>query len=173
MPAYLARDVLVRVFYALGDGVTPFRWSMAGIGLNALFCWAFVGGPVPGATQLLPGLYCGAAGLVLATVVVNLITCVGLLLALQTKLGGLPLRLWLRDTMLLFGAAVLAGLVAWGVSVTVAWPTGLWGRLLECSFAGGVGVLIYGVVASLAQVPEVKDLTDQLRDRLPRIGARR
>jgi hypothetical protein len=34
-------------------------------------------------------------------------------------------------------------------------------------------VLIYGVVASLAQVPEVKDLTDQLRDRLPRIGARR
>ena len=56
MPAYLARDVLVRVFYALGDGVTPFRWSMAGIGLNALFCWAFVGGPVPGATQLLPGL---------------------------------------------------------------------------------------------------------------------
>jgi putative peptidoglycan lipid II flippase len=82
------------------------------------------------------------------------------------------LRLWLRDTMLLFGAAVLAGLAAWGVSVTVAWPTGLWGRLLECSFAGGVGVLIYGVVASLAQVPEVKDLTDQLRDRLPRIGAR-
>lgn len=173
MPAYLARDVLVRVFYALGDGVTPFRWSMAGIGLNALFCWAFVGGPVPGATQLLPGLYCGAAGLVLATVAVNLITCVGLLLALQTKLGGLPLRLWLRDTMLLFGAAVLAGLVAWGVSVFVAWPTGLWGRLLECSFAGGVGVLTYGVVGSLAKVPEVKDLTDQLRDRLPRIGARR
>ena len=173
MPAYLARDVLVRVFYALGDGVTPFRWSLAGIGLNALFCWAFVGGPVPGATQLLPGLYCGAAGLVLATVAVNLITCVGLLLALQTKLGGLPLRLWLSDTMLLFGAAVLAGLAAWGVSVTVAWPIGLWGRLLECSFAGGVGVLIYGVVASLAQVPEIKDLTDQLRDRLPRIGARR
>ena len=24
MPAYLGRDVLVRVFYALGDGTTPF-----------------------------------------------------------------------------------------------------------------------------------------------------
>ena len=173
MPAYLARDVLVRVFYALGDGVTPFRWSMAGIGLNAVFCWAFVGGPVPGQAQLLPGLYCGAAGLVLATVAVNLITCVGLLLALQTRLGGLPLRLWLRDTMLLLGAAVLAGLASWAVAAAVAWPTGLWGRLLECSFAGGLGVLVYGLVASLAQVPEVKDLTDQLRERLPRIGVRR
>ena len=173
MPAYLARDVLVRVVYALGDGVTPFRWSIAGIGLNAVFCWAFVGGPVPGQAQLLPGLYCGAAGLVLATVAVNLITCVGLLLALQTRLGGLPLRLWLRDTMLLLGAAVLAGLASWAVAAAVAWPTGLWGRLLECSFAGGLGVLVYGLVASLAQVPEVKDLTDQLRERLPRIGVRR
>ncbi|MFN9975726.1 MAG: zinc-binding dehydrogenase, partial [Phycisphaerae bacterium] len=36
MPAYLARDVLVRVFYALGDGVTPFRWSLGGIGLNVV-----------------------------------------------------------------------------------------------------------------------------------------
>jgi putative peptidoglycan lipid II flippase len=36
MPAYLARDVLVRVFYALGDGNTPFGWSVGGIGLNAI-----------------------------------------------------------------------------------------------------------------------------------------
>jgi putative peptidoglycan lipid II flippase len=172
MPAYLARDVLVRVFYALGDGVTPFRWSMAGIGLNAVFCWAFVGGPVPVQGLLLPRLYCGAAGLVLATVAVNLITCVGLLLALQTRLGGLPLRLWLRDTLLLFGAAVLGGLAAWGLAAGVAWPSGLVGRLLECGFAGGVGVLVYGVLASLAQVPEVTDLLAQLRGRLPRLGRR-
>jgi len=173
MPAYLARDVLVRVFYALGDGVTPFRWSLAGIGLNAIFCWAFVGGPVPTGVQLLPNLYCGAAGLVLATVAVNLITCVGLLLALQGRLGGLPLRLWLGDTLLLFGAAVLAGLTAWGIALGVAWPTGLWGRLLECGFAGGVGVLVYGLVASLAGVPEVTAGIAQLRGRLPRFGARR
>ena len=45
MPAYLGRDVLVRVFYALGDGTTPFRLSLAGIGLNVVFDWLLVGGP--------------------------------------------------------------------------------------------------------------------------------
>ena len=172
MPAYLARDVLVRVFYALGDGVTPFRWSLAGIGLNAFFCWAFVGGPVPAGVQLLPGFYCGAAGLVLATVAVNLITCVGLLLALQSRLGGLPLRLWLRDTLMLVGSAVLGGLAAWGLALAVVWPAGLWGRLLECGSAGGVGVLVYCAAATFAGVPEVSTGLAQLRRRLPRLGAR-
>ena len=36
MFVYLGRDVLVRVFYALGDGNTPFRVSMANIFLNTL-----------------------------------------------------------------------------------------------------------------------------------------
>ena len=171
MPAYLARDVLVRVFYALGDGVTPFRWSLGGIGLNALFCWLFVGGPIPGGTLVLPALYCGAAGLVLATVAVNLITCLGLLLALQGRLGGLPLRVWGRDTLLLFGAAVASGLVAWGLATAIAWPTGLGGRLLECSLAGGASLLVYGLVAGAARVPEmdqlIRQLQGQLRARLP------
>jgi hypothetical protein len=78
----------------------------------------------------------------------------------------------LRDTLLLFGAAVLGGLAAWGLAAGVAWPSGLVGRLLECGFAGGVGVLVYGVLASLAQVPEVTDLLAQLRGRLPRLGRR-
>jgi putative peptidoglycan lipid II flippase len=163
MPAYLARDVLVRVFYALGDGVTPFRWSLGGIGLNALFCWLFVGGPIPGGVLVLPSLYCGAAGLVLATVAVNLITCVGLLLALQGRLGGLPLRAWGRDTLLLLGAAVASGLVAWGLAQAIAWPTGLGGRLLECTLAGGASLLVYVLVAGAARVPEMDQLIRQLQ----------
>jgi putative peptidoglycan lipid II flippase len=171
MPAYLARDVLVRVFYALGDGVTPFRWSLGGIGLNALFCWLFVGGPIPGGGLVLPALNCGAAGLVLATVAVNLITCLGLLLALQGRLGGLPLRVWARDTLLLLGAAVASGLVAWGLAQAIAWPTGLGGRLLECSLAGGASLLVYVLAAGAARVPEmdqlIRQLQGQLKARLP------
>ncbi|MFM8276592.1 MAG: murein biosynthesis integral membrane protein MurJ [Cyanobium sp.] len=166
MPAYLARDVLVRVFYALGDGVTPFRWSVGGIGMNALFCWLFVGGPTPWAAVTLPFNF-GAPGLVIATVAVNLITCLGLLLALQGRLGGLPLRTWARDTLLLLAAAVASGLVAWALASLIAWPPHLWGRLLECSIASGASLLVYGAIATAAGVPEVDQLWRQLRARLP------
>ena len=170
MPAYLARDVLVRVFYALGDGVTPFRWSLGGIGLNAVFCWLFVGGPIPGDVLVLPGLYCGASGLVLATVAVNLITCLGLLLALQRRLGGLPLRVWGRDTLLLLVSAVAAGLTAWGMASVIVWPTHLLGRLLECSLASAAALLVYGLIASWGRVPEVDQISRQLRARIPGLG---
>ena len=165
MPAYLARDVLVRVFYALGDGVTPFRWSLAGIGMNALFCWLFVGGPTPWAAQTLPVNF-GASGLVLATVAVNLITCLGLLLALRGRLGGLPLRVWGRDSALLLLAAVVAGLVAWAMAGLVAWPAGLWGRLWQTGLCSGVALLLYGAVAAWSGVPEALDLIRQVRQRL-------
>ena len=171
MPAYLSRDVLVRVFYALGDGATPFRWSMAGIGLNAFFDWFLVGGPIPypdGHWVLqLPALNFGAPGLVLATVSVNVITCLGLLLALRRRLGGLPLRAWARDTSMLLLAATLGALVAWLLAERVAWPAGLGGLLLQCGLGSAMGTAVYGLVASLAGVPEVRELLATLRRRLP------
>ncbi|MEX1317962.1 MAG: murein biosynthesis integral membrane protein MurJ [Synechococcaceae cyanobacterium] len=172
MPAYLARDVLVRVFYALGDGVTPFRWSLAGIGLNAIFCWIFVGGPTPWSPQLLPALYFGAAGLVLATVAVNLITSAGLLLALRRRLGGLPLRAWGQDTLLLLLAALLAAVIAWIVANGVGWPSGLWGRLLQTTLSSGAALLVYAGAAGAAGVPEARHVMALVGRRLPRLRRR-
>jgi putative peptidoglycan lipid II flippase len=51
---YLARDVLVRVFYALGDGQTPFYISLAAIVANAALDWLLVRFGGFGA----PGLVC-------------------------------------------------------------------------------------------------------------------
>jgi putative peptidoglycan lipid II flippase len=166
MPAYLARDVLVRVFYALGDGVTPFRWSLGGIGLNALFCWLFVGGPTPWSSQTLAFNF-GASGLVLATVAVNLLTCLGLLLALQRRLGGLPLRQWARDSALLLLAATASGLVAWALANLITWPANLLGRLIECTLASTAALVVYGLVAAAGRVPEVDQLLRSLRARIP------
>ncbi|QNI71790.1 murein biosynthesis integral membrane protein MurJ [Cyanobium sp. NS01] len=172
MPAYLARDVLVRVFYALGDGVTPFRWSLAGIGLNAIFCWTFVGGPVPGGGQLLPGLYAGAAGLVLATVAVNLITCAALLLALQLRLNGLPLWRWGRDTALLLAAAVAGAAAARALALLVGWPDSLIGRALQVGLSSGLGMLVYASLSHWARVPEAQQVVSQLSRRLAWPGRR-
>ena len=167
MPAYLGRDVLVRVFYALGDGTTPFRFSMAGIGLNAVFDWLLVGGPTPWGLQL-PALNFGAPGLVLATVGVNLLTCLGLLLALQRRLGGLPLAIWVRDSLLLLVAAVLAGGLSFVLSVLIAWPAHLVGLLLQCGICAAAGLLVYGLVASWAGVPEATQITRQFGGQITR-----
>ncbi|MCX5932489.1 MAG: polysaccharide biosynthesis C-terminal domain-containing protein, partial [Cyanobacteria bacterium] len=167
MPAYLGRDVIVRVFYALGDGTTPFRFSLAGIGFNVIFCWLFVGGPTPWGLQL-PAFNFGAAGLVMATVAVNVLTCAGLLLALQRRLGGLPLRVWGRDSLWLLLAALAGGLAAWVLSSLVAWPGGLLGQLLQCALSAGLGLTLYGLIATWAGVPEARDLVLQVRGRLSR-----
>jgi putative peptidoglycan lipid II flippase len=161
MGVYLARDVLVRVFYALGDGYTPFRLSVAGIGLNALLDWLLVGGPTPWGQQL-PALDFGAPGLVLATVGVNAVTCLALLLVLGRRLGGLPLRAWARDSLLLLLAALAAGAGAWALASWLAWPAGLLGLVLQLAVSGLAGTAIYGLLAAAAGVPEARQLLLQL-----------
>ena len=163
MPAYLGRDVLVRVFYALGDGTTPFRLSMAGIGMNVLFDWVLVGGPTPWGPQLPFNL--GAPGLVLATVAINLITCLALLLALQWRLKGLPLRSWALDALRLLLAAVVSGLVAWALSGWVVWPQDLIGRLLQVAICSAVGLLLYVGCGRALGVAEVAEITAPLARR--------
>ena len=168
MPVYLGRDVLVRVFYALGDGTTPFRLSVAGIGLNVIFDWLLVGGPTPWGRQL-PELNFGAPGLVLATVAVNALTCAALLLALQVRLGGLPLRAWMRDSLLLLATAAACGGVAWALASWIAWPHGLVGGLVQTSFSAAAGFLVYGLLATAARVPEAEQWAQQLKAQLRRL----
>jgi putative peptidoglycan lipid II flippase len=157
MPAYLGRDVLVRVFYALGDGNTPFRISIAGIGINAGLDWLLVGSPLPGG-MLLPQLNFQAPGLVLATVGVNVFSCVALLFALRKKLGSLPLGPWTKDSFLLTLAALVGGALAWALATAVAWPPHLIGKLLQVLICGGIGAVSYGLIAGGFGVPEAREL---------------
>jgi len=167
MAAYLARDVLVRVFYALGDGNTPFRLSLAGIGLNAVADWVLVGGPSPWGL-VLPTSNFGAPGLVLATVVVNLFTCVALLLVLQQRLGGLPLLNWARESGVLLLAAVAGGLLAWAAAELVRWPVGWLSLVVRPGLSALLGLAVYGLLAAAAGVPEVRQLLSGLQGRLVR-----
>ena len=156
MPAYLGRDVLVRVFYALGDGNTPFRFSVAGIGLNVMFDWLLVGGPTPWGPQ--SPFNFGAPGLVLATVAINTLTCLALLLVLQRRLQALPLAHWMADAARLAVAALLAGVVSWLLSITVTWPADLIGRMVQVGCSGAVGVLVFGWLGSVLSVPEIEEI---------------
>lgn len=158
MFVYLGRDVLVRVFYALGDGDTPFRVSVVNIFLNALLDFVLVK-PF------------GAPGLVLATVGVNLVSMVVFLVLLDRRLGGFPWLEWSRPFVVLVVSSAIAGLISWLVlrgSETVLGTEGFLIRLLEVCVAGGLGLLAFGGLALLFRVPEMQVLMERLRQKFLR-----
>jgi putative peptidoglycan lipid II flippase len=157
MFVYLGRDVLVRVFYALGDGDTPFRISIINIFLNALFDF-FLVGPF------------GAPGLILATVSVNIISMIMMLFVLNRRLNGLNLRSWIQPILGLAIASAVAGLGSWGVLFgmqSLISKQGFLELLLELCFSGLLGLIVFGAIATRLKVPEFDLFVARLQGRLP------
>ncbi len=158
MFVYLGRDVLVRVFYALGDGDTPFRVSILNIFLNALLDFLLVRS-------------FGAPGLVLATVAVNLISMVLFLWLLHRRLGGLPLMEWTLPVVALTLSSIVSGIAAWFVldlCETFIGTEGLLIQLVDLSIAGAVGLVLFGLIALQLRIPEVEMFSSRLRQRFLR-----
>ncbi len=158
MFVYLARDVLVRVFYALGDGDTPFRISIVNILLNALLDYILVK-PL------------GAPGLVLATVGVNFTSTVALLWLLDRKLHGLPLREWSLPTLGLMAGSFVAGFASWGADwgfQQILNTQGLIVQLVRLCLAGTVGLGVFALFVKQLNLPEVDIFVSRLRQRLGR-----
>jgi putative peptidoglycan lipid II flippase len=157
MFVYLGRDVIVRVFYALGDGGTPFRISLISIVLNALFDWLLI--------KVL-----GAPGLVLATVGVNLISLVVLTWILSRRLGGMPLAEWGGHIVRLTLISFVAGVAAWGCQALLGqwWGSHFWSVLLELCLSASLGMLVFGLLAQWLRIPEVDLLRRRILSRLRR-----
>ena len=155
MFVYLGRDVLVRVFYALGDGGTPFKISVVNIFLNALFDFLF-------------WKPFGAPGLVLATVCVNVISCIALLWSLDRRLNGLPWRSF-TPLLSLAAASIVTGLATWGTSLgfqRLVPATNMVTSILQVVIAGGVGLVVFSLIASQLKLPEFDLFVSRLRHKL-------
>jgi putative peptidoglycan lipid II flippase len=155
MFVYLGRDVLVRVFYALGDGGTPFKISVVNIFLNALF-------------DFLLWKPLGAPGLVLATVCVNVISCIALLWSLDRRLNGLPWRSFI-PLFSLAAASIVTGLATWGTSLgfqRLIPTTNMVTSILQVIIAGGVGLVVFSLIASQLKLPEFDLFVGRLRQKL-------
>jgi len=155
---YLGRDVLVRVFYALEDGDTPFRISVVNIFLNAFLDFLLVR-PF------------GAVGLVLATVGVNLISMTVMLWILNRRLNGLPLRQWSGITLNLTVGSVLAGMIAYGsLYLLEGWlgMDGFFVQLAQLAIAGTLGIGVFLLYASRLQLPELDQFINRVRQRFGR-----
>ncbi|BAU13560.1 integral membrane protein MviN [Leptolyngbya sp. NIES-3755] len=158
MFVYLGRDVLVRVFYALGDGDTPFKISMVNIFLNAFFDFLFYR-PF------------GIVGIVLATVSVNIFSVLALLYFLNRRLNGLPLLEWSYPIVGLTASSILAGTVSWFISNAIANLSGLNGfflALAQTTIAGLIGLAVFALLANQLRLPEVDQFSDRILQRFRR-----
>lgn len=153
MFVYLGRDVLVRVFYGLGDANTPFRISIVNIFINGVLDFLLVK-PF------------GAPGLILATVGVNVISMVAMLWILKKRLHGLPLWQWSTPVVGLAGASAIAGFAAWGTlqGLEHLWGTeGVFILLSQLAIASAAGLLTFILLASQLRLPEFSMFAAQLK----------
>jgi putative peptidoglycan lipid II flippase len=157
MFVYLGRDVLVRVFYALGDGNTPFRISFFNIVLNVVLDFVFIKS-------------FGAPGLVLATVGVNLSSTLMLLYLLDRKIGGLPWVEWSLPILGLTAASVAGGISSFAtLQLTQRFLQGeqtLLTLLFQLSVAGLVGLIVFGAIAAVMKLPEIDSFVVKMRKRI-------
>ncbi len=156
MFVYLGRDVLVRVFYALGDGETPLKISVINIFINALLDYLLIS-------------TFGAPGLVLATVGVNIISMVVFLWLLDRKLEGLPWGEWLIPFSGLIGGTLATGLVCLGVFWACQLVLGTEGflvQLLELGLASFSGLAVFGLVVMKMDLPEVDIFAARIKQKL-------
>lgn len=162
MFVYLGRDVLVRVFYALGDGDTPFKISIVNIFLNGLFDYLLV-------------QRFGAPGIVLATVSVNVLSMIAMIYFLDQRLNGMPLRSWSLTIFGLVIASTIAGGASWAVYHFLSQSfdqlnaiARFWSAVGGLAIASGVGLVIFVAIALQMRIPEINTLTAQIKRRLRR-----
>lgn len=153
---YLARDVLVRVFYALGDGNTPFKVSIINIFLNAFLDFLLVNA-------------FAAPGLVMATIGVNIVSMGIFLWILNRRLHGLPLLQWSKSLLGLILATILASAVSY--SISYSWENyigndNLGLLLLQLSLASLAGFIVFFTAIIPLQIPELAMLTAKVKQKL-------
>ena len=162
MFVYLGRDILVRVFYALGDGDTPFKISIANIFLNGLFDYFLV-------------QRFGAPGIILATVSVNVLSMIAMLYFLDRRLNGMPLKSWSITILGLALASAIAGGASWTIYyflsqsfVNMDSLARFGAELGGLAIASVVGLTIFGAIAMQMRIPEISALTHQIKRRFSR-----
>jgi putative peptidoglycan lipid II flippase len=157
---YLGRDVLVRVFYALGDGETPFKISILNIFINAFLDYYFA-----------RVLYWGTPGLIFATIGVNILSMIMMLWVLNKRLKGLPLGEWGVALLGLIIASIVAGFAGWGVNLGCVhlWGFGnLWLQLVNLSISTLIALLVFGLISIQLKLPELELLLTRLKSKFSR-----
>lgn len=159
LAATLAR-LYSSTFYAFNDTRTPFRYALARIAVSTSLGAAFA---LLGPRALGIDARWGAAGLTIASSIAAWIELMLLHRGIDRRLDG-HTRVPVRDSARLWGAALAAGAVGWGVKLAVA---GQHRWLIGALVLGAYGATYLGATAALG-VHEARALVGRLSRRLRR-----
>jgi putative peptidoglycan lipid II flippase len=156
--AFSIVNILARAFYALGDTTTPMRISIFCLSINVIFAGALVWHFKQG------GL--GIANTLSATTNMAL-----LLYALRKKLKTLELAELLKPLIVLTGAAIIAGAVAW--KLESFWNARIghhrfWLQLGEVFVPIAAASLVYLAISVAFNTGHVRELAGMFRARVQR-----
>lgn len=149
--------LLVRVFYARRDSLTPFYLGLFSVILNIVLAY-----------YLRPNF--GVAGLALAFSIAAIMNFFSLWLCLYFQVGSLDLDKILVSVLKFSGAAIGAGIGVQVLKVAI-WPfinmETFAGVFIQLIVAGGGGVIIYALLCYLFKSPELLSAIAILKRRLP------
>ena len=114
IPFYLYRDLLVRTYYAIENPKLPFQLSFVGIILNVFFDWFLVGAPTINFGNLSPYNF-GVIGIILSSVIVNLIICIFLTTNFNTYGINIPKNILLKKFVLISLACSITSTICYSV----------------------------------------------------------
>jgi putative peptidoglycan lipid II flippase len=153
MFSFLGRDLMIRLFYVLGDGKTPLIMSFLGIASNFALDFLFV-------------QWFGAPGIPLATAGVTTITFVGLAWLFRKKVGPLGWRSGLVGPLAILAlGAGITGVLTWGVYTGLQnfWPIeNFFAVLTKLLIALGVGLVSQALWLWRLDFPEITLFKNQI-----------
>jgi len=155
LPAYLLRDLLVRIYYSIEETSLPFNLSIFAIGLNFLSDWMLIGAPFPNYGNLLPYNF-GVVGLVLSSGIVNFISCIILSIRLKNFIKPLPHIFILRKTSLMFIACVFSIITTHNIIIFYNYSLNEFFMVFMISIGSIIYFSIYFLITKFLKVNKLK-----------------
>ena len=168
LAAFAGAEIIVRSFYAMQDTRTPVLVGIAMVALNIGLGWALLRAGA------------GLPGLALAFSTANTAEAVTLLVLLERRLGRLGGAFWRALGAMLLAALAAAGAVfalrtlslpwlpALAPTASYRWQSGFLPLAIWLAAAGALGGLVYGAVAALLRLDELRALRARIGGMLRR-----
>jgi putative peptidoglycan lipid II flippase len=157
IPFYLYRDLLIRTYYSIEKTKLPFKLSFAGIIFNIFFDWFLIGAPIKNFGNLSPYNF-GVVGIILSSVIVNLLVCIVLSLNLRKEDIHLPNFDLLKKITLMSLAAYIDSTICFNILKSTNIFNSKLGEFLFLIFGSLTFLGIYFLITKFLKVNKFKVL---------------